>query len=82
MTTEMIHGHEIMALVAKYPEGIASDVLTGIVAQEFGAGARFNTCSAENMSLPELLEFLGDRDKVQFRDGFVFPGGSPACNHN
>jgi len=82
MTTEQIHGHEIMALVAKYPEGIATSTLTDIVAGEFGTGARFFTCSAENMSLPGLLKFLAERDKVQLRDGLVFPGGSPACEHH
>jgi len=82
MTTEQIHGHEIIALVAKYPEGIPAGTLADTVAQEFGTDARFFTCSAENMSLPELLAFLGERDKVQLRDGLVFPGGSPACNHD
>jgi len=82
MTTEQIHGHEIIELVAKYPEGIATGTLTDIVAGEFGTGARFFTCSAENMALPELLEFLGERDKVHLRDDLVFPGGSPACNHD
>jgi len=82
MTTEQIHGHEIIELVAKYPEGIAAGTLADIVAGEFGTGARFFTCSAENMSLPELLAFLADRDKVQLSDGLVFPGGSPACEHH
>ena len=82
MSTEQIHGHEIIELVAKYPEGIATGTLTDIVAGEFGTGVRFFTCSAENMSLPELLAFLGERDKVQFRDGLVFPCGSPACSHD
>ena len=82
MTTEQIHGHEIIELVAKYPEGIATGTLTDIVAGEFGIGAQFSTCPAENMSLPELLTFLGGRDKVQLRDGLGFPGGSPACEHD
>ena len=82
MTTEQIHGHEIMALVAKYPEGIAVSALADIVAHEFGAGAKFFTCSAENMSLPELLAFLAERDKVQLSDNLVLPGGSPACEHH
>ena len=82
MTTEQIHGHEIIELVAKYPEGIATGRLADIVAGEFGTGARFLTCSAENMSLPDLLTFLGERDKVQLRDGLVFPCGSPACEHH
>lgn len=82
MTTDQIHGHEIIELVAKYPEGIPVGTLTDIVAGEFGAGARFFTCSTENISLLELLAFLGERDKVQLRDGLVFPGGSPACAHH
>lgn len=81
MTTEQIHGHEIMALVAKHPEGIATEALTKIVAGEFGTDARFTTCSAENLSLPGLLTFLGERDKVRLSDGVVFPGGAPACDH-
>ena len=71
-----------MALVAKHPEGIAVSALADIAAHEFGAGAKFFTCSAENMSLAELLAFLGERDKVQLRDGMVLPGGSPACEHH
>jgi probable metal-binding protein len=82
MTTEPIHGHEIIELVDGHPEGIASGTLTEAVAQKFGTDALFFTCSAENMSLPELLTFLGDRDKVRLRDGLVFPGGSAACSHD
>ena len=71
-----------MELVAKYPDGIEVATLTDIVAHEFGTGARFFTCSAEGMSISELLTFLTERDKVQLRDNLVFPGGSPACNHD
>ena len=82
MTANQTHGHEIMDLVAKYPEGIAVATLTDIVAHEFGSGARFFTCSAEGMTLPELLTFLVERDKFQLRDNLIFPGGSPACEHD
>lgn len=79
--TEQIHGHEIMALVARHPGGIAVEALAETVGAEFGAAARFHTCSAENMTLPELLIFLDERDKVQLWDNMVLPGGSPACDH-
>lgn len=82
MATEQIHGHEIIGIVDKYPNGIPAETLADMVTHEFGAGSRFFTCSAENMSLPELLAFLSERDKVQLRDNMVFPGGSPACNHD
>ena len=71
-----------MALVAKYPEGILAATFAEMVGQTFGAGARFFTCSAKNMTLSELLTFLGERDKVQLRDSLIFPGGSPGCNHD
>jgi len=71
-----------MALVANCPEGIPAAKLTNIVGETFGTGARFFTCSGENMTLSELLTFLGERDKVQLRDGLIFPGGSPGCNHD
>lgn len=71
-----------MELVAKYPEGIPVATLTDIVAHDFGTDARFFTCSAENMLFPELLAFLIERDKFQLRDNLIFPGGSPACNHD
>ncbi|MFZ4780090.1 MAG: YecH family metal-binding protein [Terrimicrobiaceae bacterium] len=82
MATGQIHGHEIMALVAENPEGIAIATLSEIAAREYGTDAQFYTCSAENMSLPELLTFLSERDKVQLRDDLVLPGGAPACNHD
>jgi len=82
MTTNQIHGHEIMELVGKYPEGISVATLTDIVAHEFGTDARFFTCSAAGMTLQELLTILVERDKFQLRDNLVFPGGSPACNHD
>lgn len=82
MTTNQVHGHEIMELVAKYPEGIEVATLTDIVASDFGSGARFETCSTAGMTLPELLAFLIERDKLRLRDGLVFPGGSPACDHD
>lgn len=71
-----------MELVGKHPEGIPVATLTDIVAHDFGADARFFTCSAENMLLPELVSFLVERDKFQLRDGLLFPGNSPACNHD
>jgi len=82
MTANHIHGHEIMALVAKYPEGISLATLTDIVAHDFGTDVRFFTCSAENMTLSELLTILVERDKFQLRDNLIFPGDSPACNHD
>ncbi|MEI6036091.1 MAG: YecH family metal-binding protein [Verrucomicrobiae bacterium] len=82
MTTNQVHGHEIMSLVAKYPEGIEVATLSDIVEHEFGSGTRFFTCSAEGMTLQELMTILVERGKFQLRDNRLFPGDAPACNHD
>ncbi len=37
--------------------------LCAAIAQRFGQGARFYTCSAENMTAEELVSFLESRNK-------------------
>ena len=71
MSTEQIHGHEIIELVAKYPEGIATGTLTDIVSGEFGTGVRFFTCSARDLTADGLVDFLQAKGKfVPCDDGF------------
>ena len=82
MTTDEIHGHEILDIIESRPQGISVEDLTQLAAQRFGPDVLFCTCSAGNMDLPSLLAFLLERDKIQQRDGRLFPGGSPACNHD
>jgi probable metal-binding protein len=74
-----IHGHEIIDLVATYPDGIRLSQLMEIVAERYGRMATFHTCSAMGMDLDGLLRFLEARDKLRITSGVVFPGGSPAC---
>ena len=76
-----IHGHDIIDLVASYPDGIRLSQLMEIVAERFGRMASFHTCSAAGMNLDELLHFLEARDKVRITSGVVFPGGTSACEH-
>jgi len=82
MNHQNIHGHEIIDIVSLHPEGLSSGRLAAIATERFGVDARFLTCSTENMTLPELLEFLHERSKVELRGQTVFPGGSPACEHD
>jgi len=76
-----IHGHDIIDLVATYPDGIRLSQLMEIVDGRFGKSVTFHTCSAMGMNLDELLHFLEARDKVRIVSGVVYPGGSPACEH-
>jgi probable metal-binding protein len=76
-----IHGHDIIDLVASYPDGIRLSQLIETVGERYGSAVTFHTCSAAGMDLDELLHFLEARDKVRISGGVVFPGGSPACDH-
>ena len=79
---DQVHGHSVIERVAANPEGIQRQRLAELVYGEFGADVRFCTCSAENMTLDELLVFLAERNKVSFKGDLVYPGGSPACTHD
>ena len=76
-----IHGHDIIDLVATYPDGIRLSHLMEIVAERYGRSVTFHTCSAAGMNLDDLLHFLEARDKVRITNGVVYPGNSPACEH-
>lgn len=81
MTANQIHGHEVINIVSAHPQGISVADLGETLAAQFGEGARFFTCSAENMDLAALLLFLEARDKVRLDGDTIFPGGSGACQH-
>ena len=76
-----IHGHDIIDLVANYPDGIRMSQLMEVVDQRFGKSVTFHTGSSMGMDLDGLLRFLEARDKVRITSGVVFPGGSSACEH-
>jgi probable metal-binding protein len=66
-----IHGHEViqMMLQAQKPYTRAS-LLADIVAN-FGADARFYTCSAQDLTPEGLIDFLQSKGKfVSCEDGF------------
>lgn len=57
------------------------DSLRSAILARFGQDARFYTCSAENMTPEELIEFLKQRGKfVDAGEGFT-TGPDKICNH-
>lgn len=80
-STIAIHGHDVIDLVATYPDGIRLSQLMGVVDERFGRHVSFHNGSAMGMDLDGLLRFLEARDKVRITSGVVYPGGSPACEH-
>lgn len=75
----MIHGHEVLHMMEgnRYTE----ESLVKAINDRFGTEERFYTCSAENMTAVELVEFLKDRGKfMPMEEGFTVDT-STICNH-
>ncbi|KAG9396025.1 putative metal-binding protein [Carpediemonas membranifera] len=58
-----IHGHEVMHMMLENPAGFTRETLQVAINARFGADARFHTCSAENMTASQLIDFLEARGK-------------------
>ncbi len=60
---ESIHGHDVMHMVADSGRTFTQDELIEEIGLKFGQSARFHTCSAENMTAAQLVDFLKARGK-------------------
>ena len=78
---ESIHGHEVMEMILTAETPYSRAALQQAVANRFGEAARFHTCSAQEMTLDELLIFLGRRGKVVEVDGVLETSRGEICNH-
>jgi len=58
-----IHGHEVMHMILDSGLTYSRESLAAAIIGRFGSDARFHTCSAENMTAAELIEFLSARGK-------------------
>lgn len=79
---ESIHGHEVMHMIADAGRTFSKAELVPEIDAKFGADARFHTCSAENMTAAELVEFLIERGKFQSADETALTlDESAICQH-
>lgn len=76
----MTHGHEVLAMM--FDNSYASrEELTAAIIAKFGAEERFYTCSAENLTAAELVDFLEARGKfMPASEGFT-ADRSKVCRH-
>lgn len=71
-----------MHMIAEAGRAFSKDGLIAEVSAKFGADARFHTCSAENMSGSELVDFLIARGKFETSDDQALTLDSSAiCQH-
>ena len=76
-----IHGHDVMKMMLDSGQSYTKDTLSTAIIDRFGKETRFYTCSAENMTADELVEFLAKREKfIETGTGFN-TAPDKICNH-
>jgi probable metal-binding protein len=79
--SESIHGHEVMEMMIASKQSFTKESLERAIISKFGKDARFHTCSADNMTAGELINFLESRGKFNgTNEGFV-TDPDKICNH-
>lgn len=59
------------------PRALTREELLDEVAHRFGSDARFHTCVSDNLSAPELIEFLESRGKLVCQGAGITSDGQP-----
>jgi probable metal-binding protein len=68
----LIHGHQVLQMMLDSGKSFTRQTLTEQILKQFGPQARFNTCSAENLTAAELVSFLESKGKfVPSEGGFT-----------
>lgn len=78
---ESIHGHEVLNMMIASGESYSTESLVAAIESRFGESARFHTCSAENMSAAELVDFLAKKGKFISADAGFTTAESKICRH-
>ena len=78
---DSIHGHEVMQMMVGSNKSYTRESLIQAIIEKFGEDARFHTCSAENMTPAQLVEFLQQRQKFTATDEGFKTDPSKICDH-
>ena len=77
----MTHGHEVLEMMFGSSYSSREELVNAII-NKFGVEERFYTCSTENMTAAELVDFLGAKGKFMPAAGNSFTADkSKMCNH-
>lgn len=79
--TQQIHGHDVMDRMIASQRLFTHESLLAFIAQEFGAEARFHTCSAAGMTAEELIHFLAARGKFAGTEAGFTINLQQVCQH-
>ena len=77
-----IHGHEVLHLMLKTPQGFSTESLVQKLHHHFGPSTRFHTCSAEGLDAQGIVTFLEKKGKFHPVDETHFQTHlEKICNH-
>jgi len=76
-----IHGHEVMEMMLASGKTYTKDTLLQDIINKFGQSARFFTCSAQNMTAKQLIEFLDTKGKLVHREDGFQTSKDVMCQH-
>ncbi|CRL62034.1 YecH family metal-binding protein [Proteus vulgaris] len=76
-----IHGHEVLQMILSSDIAFTKASLIDAIHQKFGNDSRFHTCSAENMTATELVDFLEKKGKFIPAEGGFTTSENKICRH-
>jgi len=80
MTTQ-VHGHEVMQMMLELDRSFTRDSLREAIYKRFGPHTRFFTCSAQDMTADQLIDFLEARGKFVGNSAGFNTAPDRICQH-
>ena len=79
--TQSVHGHEVMHFMLEHGGQFTRQSLQEAIIGRFGADTRFHTCSAEDMTAEQLIDFLQAKGKFVASDAGFNTCEEHICQH-
>ena len=76
-----IHGHQVMRMMIDAGCIFTDESLRAMIIDAFGEDTRFYTCSADAMTVDELIAFLCSRGKFMQKNSGFTTSPSHICEH-
>lgn len=76
-----IHGHEVLQMMLASGRAYTRESLVNEVLGKFGPEARFHTCSAEDLTAAQLVDFLEAKGKFVPQEGGFQTAPDRICRH-
>ncbi|MFC1565674.1 DUF2492 family protein [Candidatus Neomarinimicrobiota bacterium] len=77
---KVIHAHALMDFIEEYPKYLSVTELKFEFEKQYGE-VRFTNCTNQIYTFNEILEFLSQRNKIQYSTNGVEVNEEHRCNH-